>query len=92
MSTSTWKNSRSSCATAAHRDLESVPVVGQENVQVELKGGLGHTGRSVTCIALVSSAASAVVLLTPLYPVCLTGLRLLSALCCPRSFEVQKYF
>lgn len=94
MSTSTWKNGRSSqsCATAARRDLESVHAVGQENVQAELKGGLGHTGRSVTCIALVSPAASAVVLLAALCPVHLMQLGLLSALCCPGCFELQKYF
>lgn len=41
-------------------------VVGQENVQAGLKGGLGHTGRSISCMVLVPPAASAVGLLTPL--------------------------
>lgn len=67
-------------------------VVGQEKVQAEIKGGLGHTGRSISCTALVSPAASALVLLTPLCPVCLKWLGLLSALCCPGSLELYKYF
>lgn len=54
MSTSTWKNGRSSCATAAHRDLESVPVMGQENVQVELKGGTHRKECHVHCPGVLS--------------------------------------
>lgn len=42
--------------------------VGQENLQAELEGGLGHTGRSISCISLVCPAASAVMLLKTTEP------------------------
>lgn len=75
-----------SCVTAAHRALESVCAVGQQNVQEAHTSGLGHmkssSGTPLGCLCCGAAGA---------LPACQDwGCSQLS--CCPGSFELQKHF